>query len=97
VERNILNGAPFEEAWWKKVVWACGLEGEIEGLCASEAVGHGAGAISGGQKQRIVSLCIPDWHTKGEIFADFCLLIGISPSCLFTEKAGTPGRDTLRS
>jgi len=71
VERNILNGAPFEEAWWKKVVWASGLEGEIEGLCESESVGHGAGAISGGQKQRIVSLGIPDLHTKGQPFADF--------------------------
>jgi ATP-binding cassette, subfamily C (CFTR/MRP), member 1 len=62
-------GMPFDEKWYSSVLWACGLEADLDILPRRDytAVGSSGSGLSGGQKQRIVSwtslltpaICLP--------------------------------------
>jgi ABC-type multidrug transport system fused ATPase/permease subunit len=55
VRDNILFGQPWDEAHYRRVVWACALETDL-GLMAlgdQTYIGERGGNLSGGQKQRI--------------------------------------------
>ncbi|KAF7714218.1 Uncharacterized protein PECH_000287 [Penicillium ucsense] len=55
VRDNILNQSPYDEAWYRKVIWACGLNEDIGQLPDGDGTNVGSRGISlsGGQKQRL--------------------------------------------
>lgn len=55
VKENILNQSPCHETWYRRVIWSCGLNEDIEQLPDGDdtAVGSRGISLSGGQKQRL--------------------------------------------
>ncbi|EAW10758.1 putative ABC transporter [Aspergillus clavatus NRRL 1] len=55
VRENILNQSPYDEAWYKRVIWSCALDEDIEQLPDRDdtVVGSRGISLSGGQKQRL--------------------------------------------
>jgi ABC-type multidrug transport system fused ATPase/permease subunit len=55
VRDNILFGLPFDEAHYRRVIWACALETDLTLMSAGDQtyIGERGGNLSGGQKQRI--------------------------------------------
>ncbi|GES61683.1 ABC transporter [Aspergillus terreus] len=55
VKENILNQSSYDEAWYSRVVWSCGLKEDIEHLPDGDdtIVGSRGSSLSGGQKQRL--------------------------------------------
>ncbi|CEJ57910.1 hypothetical protein PMG11_06587 [Penicillium brasilianum] len=52
VRGNIVGNMPYNEAWYRSVLYACALDGVIHKLNPG-LVGNGGTTLSGGQKQRI--------------------------------------------
>lgn len=59
VRQNIVGTTNLDDDWYKRVVWACGLDGEFSQLPEGDdtAVGSQGLTLSGGQRQRIVGSC----------------------------------------
>lgn len=55
VRENIMGESAFEEEWYRRVVWACGLEQDLRELANghSTSVGTNGMALSGGQRNRV--------------------------------------------
>jgi ABC-type multidrug transport system fused ATPase/permease subunit len=55
VRDNILFGLPWDEARYRRVLWACALETDLALMSAGDQtyIGERGGNLSGGQKQRI--------------------------------------------
>jgi ATP-binding cassette, subfamily C (CFTR/MRP), member 1 len=55
VRDNILFGLPWDEAHYRRVIWACALETDLTLMSAGDQtyIGERGGNLSGGQKQRI--------------------------------------------
>ncbi|GAX11414.1 hypothetical protein FisN_22Lh092 [Fistulifera solaris] len=55
VRDNIVFGLPFEEAFYRKVIFACALEPDLKMMPLGDQtwIGERGGNLSGGQKQRI--------------------------------------------
>lgn len=57
IRQNILGASPWDQEWYDRVLYACGLEDDLEGLGRGDhtKVGSKGMNLSGGQKQRVVS------------------------------------------
>ncbi|KAK7050729.1 P-loop containing nucleoside triphosphate hydrolase protein [Favolaschia claudopus] len=55
IRENIVFGQAFDEAWYRMVLGACALEGELEGMAKGDGtlVGEKGATLSGGQRQRV--------------------------------------------
>jgi ATP-binding cassette subfamily C (CFTR/MRP) protein 1 len=60
IKQNIVGGSrgPVDESWYRTVVRACGLQGDLEKMPNGDRtlVGDDGGTLSGGQRQRVVSV-----------------------------------------
>jgi len=58
IRENIVGMAdfPFDEAWYRTIIWACALEEDLEQLIDGDQtmIGSKGIALSGGQRQRVV-------------------------------------------
>ncbi|KAJ7028056.1 P-loop containing nucleoside triphosphate hydrolase protein [Mycena alexandri] len=55
IRDNILFGQEFSEGWYERVLRACALTGDIEGMDAKDGtfIGEKGATLSGGQRQRV--------------------------------------------
>ncbi|GFF77533.1 hypothetical protein IFM62136_09593 [Aspergillus lentulus] len=55
IKENILNQSPYDETWYKTMIWSCGLTEDIEQLPNGDytIVGSRGASLSGGQEQRL--------------------------------------------
>lgn len=77
VRENILWGETFDENRYRKVLWACALQKDIEDLGGDNSdIGEGGSALSGGQKARI-SLARAVYQNKQSEWTIFLKVMGL--------------------
>ncbi|THW98759.1 P-loop containing nucleoside triphosphate hydrolase protein [Aureobasidium pullulans] len=52
VEENITGPHERDETWLQRVLWACGLDQDMQHMSKGSTVGEGGSSLSGGQKNR---------------------------------------------
>ncbi|KAI5196133.1 P-loop containing nucleoside triphosphate hydrolase protein [Aureobasidium subglaciale] len=52
-EENIIGTYERDEAWLSRVIWACGLEEDMQGMRVDATIGNGGSSLSGGQRNRV--------------------------------------------
>ncbi|THZ18497.1 P-loop containing nucleoside triphosphate hydrolase protein, partial [Aureobasidium pullulans] len=53
VEENITGPHERDEIWLQRVLWACGLDQDMQHMSKGSTVGEGGSSLSGGQKNRV--------------------------------------------
>ncbi|THX27560.1 P-loop containing nucleoside triphosphate hydrolase protein [Aureobasidium pullulans] len=53
VDENITGPHERDEIWLQRVLWACGLDQDMQHMSKGSTVGEGGSSLSGGQKNRV--------------------------------------------
>ncbi|THX67803.1 P-loop containing nucleoside triphosphate hydrolase protein [Aureobasidium pullulans] len=53
IEENIIGIYERDEAWLKRVIWACGLEQDMQCMPVHSTIGNSGSSLSGGQRNRV--------------------------------------------
>jgi ABC-type multidrug transport system fused ATPase/permease subunit len=89
VRGNIVGDLPFDEAWYRSVLYACALDGVIDKL-NQRLVGNGGTTLSGGQKQRIVSFGT-GLESLSILLTDVVVVAGVGPRGVFPTATASSG------
>ncbi|KAI4728835.1 P-loop containing nucleoside triphosphate hydrolase protein [Aureobasidium sp. EXF-10728] len=53
IEENIIGTYERDEAWLGRVIWACGLDQDMQDMRVGATIGNGGSSLSGGQRNRV--------------------------------------------